>query len=364
MSIKEEIHAARQKIVKDGFDMSIGELIRIYEKGELIINPAYQRSFRWDESRKTRFIESLILGIPIPPIFVFTDEEGRWELIDGLQRLSTIFQFANVLKKPNSNEKEERFSPSGTKLLPSLNDIVWEGADDTETDLPLAVRLDIERVRIRVEILKRESDNRAKFELFQRLNTGGAGLSPQEARNCVATMLNPDLFQILINMADYPAFKQTISITDRAIEEQKHVELVLRFLSFRYKAYPGGVDVHDWLNEILIDIFQDRDFDINEERAYFERTFSLVNTLLGADAFKRFNGSFGGGFSIAAFESISYGVSSHLQRLEKEEVQPLLVQRVKDMWADESFVDYTKAGTRGSTRLGKLLPYAKAWFDL
>ena len=96
MSIQQEIADARQKIVKDGFDMSIGELIRIYEKKELIINPVYQRSFRWDESRKTRFIESLILGIPIPPIFVFTDEDGRWELIDGLQRLSTMFQFAGV----------------------------------------------------------------------------------------------------------------------------------------------------------------------------------------------------------------------------------------------------------------------------
>jgi hypothetical protein len=364
MSIKEEISAARQKIVKDGFDMSIGELIRIYEKKELLISPVYQRSFRWDESRKTRFIESLILGIPIPPIFVFTDELGRWELIDGLQRLSTIFQFSGVLRKPDTDELDEIFSPSGTKLLPSLNEVVWESADDGHTDLPLSVRLEIERVRIRVEILKRESDSRAKFELFQRLNSGGAGLSPQETRNCVATMLNADLFKKLLGMSDFPAFRNSIAITERATEEQKHVELVLRFLAFRYKPYQGGIDVHDWLDEVLIDISQDPAFNIDQERACFERTFTLLNNLLGPDSFKRFDGAFSGAFSIAAFEAISHGVSLHLVSLEPPHQHPALTQRIKSMWSQNQFIESTKAGTRGSTRLGKLLPFAKDWFSV
>ncbi|WP_410971654.1 DUF262 domain-containing protein, partial [Salmonella sp. SAL4437] len=89
-----ELNLAKKEISKDSFDMSVGELSRIYERNEVIINPNYQRLFRWDESQKTRFIESLLLGIPIPPIFVFTDESGRWEVIDGLQRLSTIFEFS------------------------------------------------------------------------------------------------------------------------------------------------------------------------------------------------------------------------------------------------------------------------------
>ena len=73
MSIDKEVSKAKQEIVKDGLDMSLGEVMRIYERGELIIQPEYQRLYRWDDSRRTRFIESLILGIPIPPIFVFTD---------------------------------------------------------------------------------------------------------------------------------------------------------------------------------------------------------------------------------------------------------------------------------------------------
>ncbi len=364
MTIQEEILSARQKIIKDGFDMSVGELIRIYEKGELIVNPVYQRSFRWDESRKTRFIESLILGIPIPPIFVFTDEFGRWELIDGLQRLSTIFQFAGVLKKPGSEDLEARFKPSGTKLIPSLNEAVWDSDSDDEDDLPLAVRLDIERVRIRVEILKRESDARAKYELFQRLNSGGAELSPQEARNCVATMLNPGLFSQFIEMSEYPAFKNSIALTPRAIEEQKHVELVLRFLAFRYKQYQSGIDVHDWLDEILIDMSQDEGYNINAEKAIFERTFTLLESCLGANTFKRFDGGFGGAFSISAFEAITHGVAQYLSALEPPERRAALVDAIQSMWSEFEFVESTKAGTRGSTRISKLLPFALEWFDI
>ena len=119
MRLADEIKAARKEIVADGYEMSIGELINLYRDEELTIDPAFQRLFRWDDTRKTRFIESLLLGIPIPPIFVFQTENGVWELIDGLQRLSTIFQFINVLKGDRAEELGTLVL-SGTNFLPAL----------------------------------------------------------------------------------------------------------------------------------------------------------------------------------------------------------------------------------------------------
>lgn len=195
MSLQDELKEAKKEIVKDSFDMSIGELSRIYERSEMIINPNYQRLFRWDDSQKTRFIESLLLGIPIPPIFVFTDEDGRWEVIDGLQRLSTIFEFSGILKKDDGSIYEP-FVPSGTRSLPSLDGKKWIAEnDDDENIIPLSTRLDFERSRLRVEILKKESDEKTKYELFERLNTGGSSLTDQEVRNCIMVMLNKDLFE-------------------------------------------------------------------------------------------------------------------------------------------------------------------------
>ena len=101
MTLETEIVKASQDIKKDGYDMSVGELLNLYSDNELIIDPEFQRFFRWDITRKTRFVESLLLGIPIPPIFVFQNEAGVWELIDGLQRLSTIFEFVGILKDPD-----------------------------------------------------------------------------------------------------------------------------------------------------------------------------------------------------------------------------------------------------------------------
>lgn len=85
-----EISVARKEIVADGYDMSIGEVMNLYRDEEMIIDPEFQRYFRWKASQKTKFIESLLLGIPFPPIFVFQTQKGLWELIDGLQRLSTV----------------------------------------------------------------------------------------------------------------------------------------------------------------------------------------------------------------------------------------------------------------------------------
>ncbi|SAQ69736.1 DUF262 domain-containing protein [Klebsiella michiganensis] len=82
MSLEDEVNESKKQIISDGYDMSVGEIMNLYRDNELIISPDYQRLFRWELSQKTRFIESLLLGIPIPPIFVHQDEDGVWELID------------------------------------------------------------------------------------------------------------------------------------------------------------------------------------------------------------------------------------------------------------------------------------------
>ena len=96
--LQKEIEEKRNSLTTDRLDMSYGEIISMYQNDDLIINPEFQRLFRWNNYQKTRFIESILLGIPTPPIFVAEDKEGKWELVDGLQRLSTIISFFGLLK--------------------------------------------------------------------------------------------------------------------------------------------------------------------------------------------------------------------------------------------------------------------------
>jgi len=96
--LEKEVSDERKRLSSDRLDISFGELINLYKNNELIIRPEYQRLFRWSEAQKTALIESILLSIPIPPIFVAEDKNGVWELVDGLQRVSTFISFFGELK--------------------------------------------------------------------------------------------------------------------------------------------------------------------------------------------------------------------------------------------------------------------------
>lgn len=365
MTLGEEIQAARQVIVSDGYEMSIGELMNLYRDNELRIDPEFQRLFRWDSTRKTRFIESLLLGIPIPPIFVFQDEKGVWELIDGLQRLSTIFQFTNILKDHQADEAEP-LTLEGTNFLPSLAGKRWEPSEqDGEDGIGDIHQLGIKRARLRVEILKKESDPETKYELFQRLNTGGAALTEQEVRNCVAVMLNKDFQRWLVSAAESPAFASTTSQTEPAIKAQVRVELVLRFLAFRHVPYVKRLDVHEYLDQALVVLATDKNFNLEKERKIFDQTFAVLNDALATNAFKKWVGhEFQGSFLMSVFEVIATGTSQNIDAIMAMNANArsqFLTDKAKSLWEDNTFRLNSGAGVRGTTRLANLIPMAQAF---
>jgi hypothetical protein len=105
MSLIEEIKKESQEIATDSYFMSIGDLVSLYKEGEINIRPEFQRYFRWTTTQKYRLIESVLLGIPIPQIFVQQNDNGKWELIDGLQRVSTFLELMGELKDDQGKKK-------------------------------------------------------------------------------------------------------------------------------------------------------------------------------------------------------------------------------------------------------------------
>ncbi|WP_093085630.1 DUF262 domain-containing protein [Sphingobium sp. AP50] len=362
MTLANEIERARKKVVTDGYEMSLGEVVNLYRDNELVIDPVFQRLFRWDDGRKTRFIESVILGIPIPPIFVYQNKDGIWELVDGLQRVSTILQLTGDLQGARAQELGELVL-NGTRFLPSLNGKRWmESAQDAGDGLGQALQIEIKRSRIRVEILKSESDVSAKFELFQRLNTGGAKLSEQEVRNSMAVSLNKSFYDWMIIQSNNPHFKNTTSQTPAALDAQEGVELALRFLAFRNIAYQSGLDVHEYLDEALIELAGNPNFDMASEGLVFERTFKILNNALGSSAFKKWDGNaFKGMFLMSVYEVMSTGVSYNLDAIEAmqpQQQESFIQSKAQGLWANQAFTQNSGAGVRGTTRLSKLLPIA------
>lgn len=367
MALQDEIKKARKEIVSDGYEMSVGEIISLYKEENMIIHPDFQRLFRWKHEQKTRFIESLLIGIPIPPIFVFQNDDGIWELIDGLQRLSTIFEFVGVLRSPDG-QIARPLCLEGTRLLPSLAGKYWDSASAEEDEeeeensgIGIMNQFEMRRARMRVEILRRESGSSLKYELFQRLNTGGSQLSEQEVRNCVAVMLNKPFSEWLERCAEYPAFIETVAQTDQALRKQVNTELALRFFTFRNVPHDGKLNVNEYLDDALIKIAKDPLFSKENEGAVFERTFSLFKRSLGDKAFKKRNSN--GRFLMPVFEVMAIGTSKNIDLIEQmgqKEQDEFIVEKSGKLWDNETFCKYS-TNVSGTTRLAHLLPLAETF---
>jgi hypothetical protein len=135
MPLQEEIDKTRQEIRTDDYSMSIGEWMSLYQSNEIDINPEFQRVFRWSEHQKSAFIESILLGIPIPPIFVSQRNDGVWDVVDGVQRLSTIYEFTGILKKDSQEKTPQPVALQKTTYLPSLAGKKWDDPHDHQVFL-------------------------------------------------------------------------------------------------------------------------------------------------------------------------------------------------------------------------------------
>lgn len=363
MSLQNEILAKSAQIKTDSYPMSIGELVNLYRDHELDVHPEFQRVYRWTESQKTRLIESILLGIPIPPIFVAQRRDGVWDVVDGVQRLSTIFQFMAELKD-RAGETIEPLVLQGTKFLPSLQGKSWSGADPFTRDQQLYIK----RAKIDVNIVLKESDDKAKYELFMRLNTGGSVLSPQEVRNCLMIMAYPETYDWIRALSETPDFVKTISLSDRAMQEQYHMELVTRFLTFRKlpedKLSTVG-DIGDFLNDHLESLHAMSKKQKQVEELAFRNTFQLIYKELEDDAFTRFDKSkdrFLGGFLISAFEVVALGLGYSIHADGRDNAVHGLRERVKGIWSNPEFSDYSGSGVRASIRIPKIVPLGRKTF--
>jgi len=358
--IVEQINNAKKEFVTDGYTMSIGEVISMYRDGELEIDPDFQRSFRWSITQQTRLIESILIGIPLPSIFVYQNKEGKWEVVDGVQRLSTILRFVGKLQ----NSEDEDMHPTilqETKLLPCLRELTWE-------KLPQELQLDFKRARIEVKIIKQVSDANAKFEVFQRLNISSP-LSGQEYRNALMVMMNKDFHKWVLELAEYPAFKTCINLTDKWLEEKYDHELVLRLFIFsKYTFRKGKVD--DFLNEA---IFYDNDkllakiekgeFSLKNEKEKFTKTFDILKRIKGDAVFQKIGK--GRQFLESYYEAIAMGVYSNIESydIENENDISVLKEKIDKIEKQENFTEFRGGrGASAEVRIKNIVPFGKEYF--
>lgn len=357
-NLQQQIETARVQVHTDSYPMSIGELVNLYEDGEVDIHPEFQRVFRWTDEQKSKLIESILLGIPLPSIFVAQRKDGIWDVVDGLQRISTILSFLGKLK----NEDGATLPPlvlKATKYLPSLEGKVWE-SDDKTIEIDIEIKRVFKREKLDIKIIKKESEGDTKYELFQRLNTGGTKLSDQEVRNCMLLMLNSGAYHWLKDLANLPDFGATTPISEKQTEECYAQELCLRFFALRHtnqEARKSHSDVRPYLDSEVSRLFSDDSgFDYEFEKDIYEKTFSILNEVLGENAFRKFNvekDKYEGAISVLVFEALSSGLSKLIEENTKthDQLCASISKASKALPSHEKFIDTLDRRVRPMDRM-------------
>ena len=348
--ISAEIQKYRQEIKSERMDMSFGEIINMYRDKEIIISPEYQRAFRWDEQRQSDFIESILLGIPFPSIFVATNPDGKWELIDGLQRVSTVLSFFNELKDEEGNP----YPKNGLKLvegsmLKGLKNITIE-------TLPLEYKLQIKRTPCRVEIILKESEFKMRYELFKRLNTGGEGLSRQEIRNCIFRGLDSKYSEFVAELAQNETFREIVTISVSNEEKMYYEELVLRYLTLKNKGTRySQANIQDYMDDYLES--QCKEFDdsqIEKDKNLFINIMKILEKLKDENIFKlgkRY-------FTTSMYDAIMLSLSENMINLEDVDIEQL-GKKIAILKEDDNFNKYVGSASSNPTSITNKVKIAR-----
>lgn len=258
----------QRELITSTVDYNLGSLADL----AVDLSPKYQRRQRWDNKRQSKLIESFLMNVPVPPIFLNEDSYGKYSVIDGKQRLTSIKRFL-----------KNKLKLEGLSVFSELNNKFFNDLPET---LQNAIRT---RPNLRTIIILRQSDDDVKYEVFQRLNTGGVRLNPQEIRNSAFPGKFNDL---VLSLSENPEFHNILRIQNkeksRIYKEMRDAEFVLRFFTFydSWKDYKGNMKLtldasmkeHQTLSKPELDKIEN----------LFLDTVRNVNAAFGDYAFRRY----------------------------------------------------------------------------
>lgn len=365
--LKAEIDTAKRTVNTDRVQITIGEVATMYSSEELNILPDFQRLHRWSLEKKSNFVESILIGIPIPPVFVFETDEGTWELVDGLQRVSTILEFMGLLRDVDNPGETKRSILTGTKYLPSLEGVAWEAINAGETTLEKSIQLFFRRARLDFEILKHPSDPKTKYDLFQRLNRGGAYANEQEVRTCSMVLADEDFTQRLKGIAGRQEVQALFGVTNEQHQKQRDLEYLVRLIVHTMVEYSTKMDIEEYLSTGILEVIES-----GRQDEAIEMVNWVIDTLrsVGGDeallpAEERIDGVGGGRrFSLRALEVIGVGIAKNREALAvKTDAEAFIRSKIADFWVNQIAAELSSAGMRGTTRIQRSVPFGAEWFE-
>lgn len=338
-----QLKEQRRTVDFDTFDIHLQQLLQMVQEGQIWVAPAYQRQFRWDPKRCSQLIESVLLGIPIPSLFMATNPDNTWEVVDGVQRLSSLVKFAG------DKAIREKLGVGDALVLTDLQKLT-DFTGLKYDDFPANIKFHFKTRPLKVITLNDKSDNVVRYDLFERLNTGGVALSPQEIRDCV---FRGEFAEKLEELARTDNFKTVVKLTQLQQKDGTAEECVLRFFAFldRYKSFDHSVS--KFLNDYMAEA--SKSFDYRKKEKIFNATFAeLARTF--PKGLSRTGRS--GTTPLNLYEGISVGAALALQKADH-----LIVDRLASWMASDTLRGFTTGATNDRSAVKGRIEFCRAHFS-
>ena len=334
-SPSQEIPKEERILKTQAYDKSVRDLISMIDRGDIIMDPDYQRNYVWDNKRASLLVESILMNVPIPVIYVSENEDSSWSIIDGLQRLYSLQRFySNELKL------------SGLEVLQELKSFTYHKLSDK-------ARRILDNGILRIILIFKESHPEIKYDIFMRLNRGAVKLNEQELRNC--------LYRGKLNDG-IKAMRNNSQLLDILGIEQPHyrmrdAELVLRYLAFltnwdyenkKLNNYKGRLKT--FLNEFMLNNNNISEDNLEEFKNNFAINIDKVYSVFGKNAFRRIdkNGEYESSLNRAIMDFIMISFNKH----KKEEIlskKDGILNLLKDLPQEDAAFEKSISDTTSNT---------------
>lgn len=334
-----ELDELKRKVDFNTYDISVKELISLVGDSTIDVAPEYQRQFRWKEDRQSQLVESIFLGIPIPSLFMATNRDGTWELIDGVQRLSSIVHFAGDEAVRQKLGLAEPLKLVELEKLGTFNSKQF-------SELPKAIQLGFLLKPLKITTLSDKSDLSVRFDLFERLNTGGIQLTNQEIRSCVYRGRFNDFLKECAENEDY---RQVVQLTNTQESDGTRDEFVLRFFAFLDSYQQFDHSVVEFLNGYMA--AASKSFDYEDGKQIFNNTFQKLAAILPEGITRNRTKT-----PVNLYEAVAVGAALALKQSDH------LAARNTEWVSSDELKALTSGATNSRTRVTGRIEFAKNKF--
>ncbi len=297
------------KISSWGADLSFRELIQRYEDDELV-KPELQRKYIWDKTEASRFIDSLLLGLPVPSIFLAKTPDEKLLIVDGYQRIMTVYDYVRGIFA--GDNKIFKLSNS-EKINPKWRGKAFSELTDTE-------QRKIRNTTIHAIIFLQQhptDDDTSLYQVFERINTSGRTLMSQEIRNCV---YQGNFNSLLFELNKLPNWRILFDSNDED-HRMRDIELILRFFALSSPEFEalkhGNISLKKFLNQFMGKFTKSSDAQIEEFRSRFTNCINFIYQNIRENAFNNISstipGKFSPIFSPTIFDSITIATDQLMQ---------------------------------------------------